>query len=76
MDFKPSLDPEAARRAKAAKDAQERMINKKIAKLFVKTRGEKPAFESLGQIEGVREEYFHILWAQFEDKNLLNLCLS
>ena len=45
MDFEPS--PEAARRAEAKRDARDRMINKKIAELFVKTKGEKPAFESL-----------------------------
>ena len=74
MDFEPS--PEAARRAEAKRDARDRMINKKIAELFVKTEGKKPAFESLGQIEGVRQDYFDTLWVHLEDEKLLILCLS
>jgi len=76
MDFKPPLDPEAERKAEAERDARDRRMNREIAMLFVETQGKKPAFESLGLIEKVRQDYFDILWDQLEDEEFLNLCLS
>lgn len=75
MDFQPML-PEDERKAEAARDARDREMNRKIAELFVETGGKKPVFESLGQFEGVRKDYFEQLWIHLEDEDLLNLCLS